>query len=111
MSTRRPRTSIVPLWTSSAPKIARAVSVLPGPHEAGDAEDLALAKLEADVSHQLVPRSACSRAGRPAHSADDVALGLGLLVDDPPDHHVDDLLLGDLSGLAACRPARRRAGR
>ncbi len=31
METRRPRTSIVPLWISSAPKIARAVSVRPEP--------------------------------------------------------------------------------
>ena len=44
MDTRRPRTSMVPLCTSSAPKIARAVSVLPGAHQPRDAQDLPLAQ-------------------------------------------------------------------
>ena len=52
METRRPRISIVPPWISSAPKIARAVSVLPGPHQPRDAEDFSLAEIEAHIPYQ-----------------------------------------------------------
>ncbi len=52
IETSRPWTTTVPPSFLSAPTSARATSVRPGTHEAGEAEDLAAAHLEADVAQQ-----------------------------------------------------------
>ena len=75
----------------------------PGAHQPGEAEDLALAQLEADVLEQLLG----AEAGDLEH---DLAIrlhadGLGLARDLAADHHGDDLLHGRLLGLARAHVA------